>query len=136
MVSVGTEGPSCLFVSLLVVLWGEAVLGRKALLSAFLVGAGSFVRELGVKVTLPPPPHTPAPQTQARARLGLGAAQCGTQQVPSLAGQRAWRGQGAVTTWSPGTPLSPLCQGTWYRAVGRLLLGASKNRKLGHEDLQ
>lgn len=113
-------------------------MGREALLSAFLVGAGSSVRELGVKVTVPPtpPPLTPPPQTQAWAKLGLGAAQCGTQQVPSLAGQRAWRGQGGVTTWSPGTPLSPLCQGTWYRAVGRLLLGASKNRKLGHEDLQ
>lgn len=53
MVSVGTEGPSCLFVSLLVVLWGEAALGREALLSAFPVGAGSPVRELAVKVTVP-----------------------------------------------------------------------------------
>ena len=41
-----------------------------------------------------------------------------------------------MTTWSPGIPLSSLCRGTWYRAMGQLFLGASKNRKLGHEDLQ
>ena len=72
MVSVGTEGPSCLFVSLLVVLWGEAALGREALLSAFLVGAGSFVRELGVKVTLPPPPLTPPPTNTGTGKAGPG----------------------------------------------------------------
>lgn len=91
MVSIGTEGPSCLLVSPLVVLWGEAALGREALLSAFLVGAGSPVRELMVKVTVPPRLHPSLrPHTQARASLGLGAAQCSTQQVPTLAGQRAW----------------------------------------------
>lgn len=92
MVSIGTEGPSCLLVSPLVVLWGEAALGREALLSAFLVGAGSPVRELMVKVTVPPPPPplTPPSHTQARASLGLGAAQCSTQQVPPLAGRQAW----------------------------------------------
>lgn len=57
MVSIGTKGPSCLLVSSLVVLWGEAALGREALLSALLVGAGSPVRELMVKVTVPPHLH-------------------------------------------------------------------------------
>lgn len=74
MVSVGTEGPSCLLVSLLVVLWGEAALGREALLSAFLVGAGSSVRELGVKVTVPPPTSTPysTPTNTGTGKAGSG----------------------------------------------------------------
>ena len=136
MVSIGTEGPSCLLVSPLVVLWGEAALGREALLSAFLVGAGSPVRELMVKVTVPPPTSTPH---SAFTYTSTGKPGSGGSTVQHPAGATFGRAAGlveAVTTWSPGTPLSSLSRGTWYRAVGRLPLGASKNRKLGHEDLQ
>ena len=71
MVSVRREGP-CLLESLLVVLWSGAALGREALLGTFLVGAGSSVRELRVKVTVPPPPppHS-APTYTGMDKAGL-----------------------------------------------------------------
>ena len=120
MVSIGTEGPSCLLVSPLVVLWGEAALGREALLSAFLVGAGSPVRELMVKVTVPPTTSTPH---SAFTYTSTGKPGSGGSTVQHPAGATFGRAAGlveAVTTWSPGTPLSSLSRGTWYRAVGRL----------------
>lgn len=70
-----------------------------------------------MKVTVPPHLHPSLrPHTQARASLGLGQHSAAPNRCQLW--QQGGLG-GAVTTWSPGTPLSSLGRGTWYRAVGR-----------------
>lgn len=85
-------------------------------------------------------PLTLLPHTQTWTRLGLGAADCSTLPVPAtLRGQWAWQGQGEcdqIVIRSAIVFPGAWGQGTCYRAVGRLLPGASKNRKVRRGDLQ